>query len=131
KREKITLAHKANILKTTSGLFLSVGQDIAEEYNDVGFDDENVDACAMKLLMDPHAFDIIVAPNLFGDILSDLCAGLVGGIGLAPGANIGDDYAVFEAVHGSAPDIADQNIANPTALLLATAMLFDHLNNKE
>lgn len=127
-RSKVTLAHKANILKTTSGLFLAVGREIAREYDDVAFDDEIVDACAMKLAMNPHQFDVIVAPNLFGDILSDLSAGLTGGMGLAPGANIGDDCAVFEAVHGSAPDIAGRNIANPTALLLATALLLDHLD---
>lgn len=130
-RKKITLAHKANILKTTSGLFLSVGQEIADEYDDLEFGDEIVDACAMKLVMDPHQFDVIVAPNLFGDILSDLCAGLAGGMGLAPGGNIGDDCAVFEAVHGSAPDIAGQNIANPTSILLATALLFDHLDDTD
>ncbi|HET7314652.1 isocitrate dehydrogenase [Salinisphaera sp.] len=130
-RKKVTLAHKANILKTTSGLFLSVGGEIAKEYDDLEYDDVIVDAGAMKLVMDPYQFDVIVAPNLFGDILSDLCAGLVGGMGLAPGANIGDDCAVFEAVHGSAPDIAGQNIANPTSVLLATALLFDHLNDKD
>lgn len=130
-RKKITLAHKANILKTTSGLFLAVGREIADEYDDLEFDDEIVDACAMKLVMDPDQFDVIVAPNLFGDILSDLCAGLIGGMGLAPGANIGDDCAVFEAVHGSAPDIADQNIANPTSLLLAAAELFDYLGDED
>lgn len=128
-RTKVTLAHKANILKTTSGLFLEVGQEMAAQYPDIQFSDENVDACAMKLVMDPSQFDVIVAPNLFGDILSDLCAGLTGGIGLAPGANIGDERAVFEAVHGSAPDIAGQNIANPTALLRATAMLFHYLGD--
>lgn len=129
-RRKVTLAHKANILKTTSGLFLAVGREIAREYDDIDFDDENVDACAMKLAMDPYSFDVIVATNLFGDILSDLCAGLTGGLGLAPGGNIGDGRAVFEAVHGSAPDIAGKNIANPTAVLLATAMLFDYLEDK-
>ena len=130
-RQKITLAHKANILKTTSGLFLSVGQEIAKEYDDLEFDDQIVDSCAMKLVMDPHQFDVIVAPNLFGDILSDLCAGLTGGMGLAPGANIGDDCAVFEAVHGSAPDIAGQNIANPTSVLLAAALLFEHIDEQD
>lgn len=130
-RKKVTLSHKANILKTTSGLFLSVGNEIAKEYDDLEYDDEIVDACAMKLAMDPYQFDVIVTTNLFGDILSDLCAGLVGGMGLAPGSNIGDDCAVFEAVHGSAPDIAGQNIANPTSVLLASAMLFDHLGEKD
>lgn len=130
-RKKVTLAHKANILKTTSGLFLAVGQEIAKEYDDIEFDDEIVDACAMKLVMNPRQFDVIVSTNLFGDILSDLCAGLIGGMGLAPGANIGDNCAVFEAVHGSAPDIAGQNIANPTSLLLATAQLFDYLDDAD
>lgn len=130
-RKKVTLVHKANILKTTSGLFLSVGQEIAKEYDDLECDDEIVDACAMKLVMDPSQFDVIATTNLFGDILSDLCAGLIGGMGLAPGANIGDDCAVFEAVHGSAPDIAGQNIANPTSLLLAAAQLLDYLDDKE
>src|SRR5699024_5359579 len=128
-RKKVTIAHKANILKTTSGLFLSVGHDLAKEYDDLECDDEIVDACAMKLVMDPSQFDVIAAPNLFGDILSDLCAGLIGGMGLAPGANIGENCAVFEAVHGSAPDIAGQNIANPTSVLLATAELFDYLQD--
>lgn len=123
------MAHKANILKTTSGLFLSVGNEIAKEYDDLEYNGEIVDACAMKLVMDPYQFDVIVAPNLFGDILSDLSAGLVGGMGLAPGANIGDDCAVFEAVHGSAPDIAGKNIANPTSVLLATALLLDHVDD--
>lgn len=130
-RKKVTIAHKANILKTTSGLFLSVGREIADEYDDLECDDEIVDACAMKLVMDPHQFDVIAAPNLFGDILSDLCAGLIGGMGLAPGTNVGHDCAVFEAVHGSAPDIAGQNIANPTSLLLASAELFDYLNDPD
>lgn len=127
-RRKVTLAHKANILKTTSGLFLVVGREIADQYQELEFDEEIVDACAMKLAMDPRQFDVIVTTNLFGDILSDLCAGLTGGMGLAPGANIGDHCAVFEAVHGSAPEIADQGIANPAAIMLATAQLFDHLN---
>lgn len=128
-RAKVTLAHKANILKTTSGLFLAVGQELAQEYEDIEFADEIVDACAMKLVMDPYQFDVIAATNLFGDILSDLCAGLIGGMGFAPGANIGDDCAVFEAVHGSAPDIADKNIANPTSILLAAAQLLDHVGD--
>ena len=127
-RRKVTLAHKANIMKSTSGLFLKVGREIAEEYDDLEYDEVIVDACAMKLVMAPEKFDVIVTTNLFGDIISDLCAGLVGGLGLAPGANIGDDCAMFEAVHGSAPDIAGQNIANPTSVILATALMLDHLD---
>ncbi|NNC24412.1 isocitrate dehydrogenase [Salinisphaera sp. USBA-960] len=130
-RKKVTLAHKANIMKTTSGLFLRVGREIAEQYPDIEYDDVIVDACAMKLAMTPENFDVIVTTNLFGDILSDLCAGLVGGLGLAPGANIGDDCAMFEAVHGSAPDIAGQNIANPTSVILAAALMLDHLNEHQ
>mgnify|MGYP000438630643 CR=1 FL=1 len=127
-RKKVTLAHKANIMKTTSGLFLGVGREIATQYPDIEYDEIIVDACAMKLVMMPERFDVIVTTNLFGDILSDLCAGLVGGLGLAPGANIGDDCAMFEAVHGSAPDIAGKNIANPTSVILASALMLDHLN---
>ena len=128
---KVTITHKANILKTTSGMFLEVGRKLAEEYPDLEHEELIVDACAMRLVMDPGRFDVIVTTNLFGDIISDLCAGLVGGLGLAPGANIGDDYAMFEAVHGSAPDIADRNIANPTALILAAALMLDHLGKTE
>ncbi|KEZ79084.1 isocitrate dehydrogenase [Salinisphaera hydrothermalis] len=127
-RKKVTLAHKANIMKSTSGLFLKVGREIAEEYDDLEYEEVIVDACAMKLVMAPEKFDVIVTTNLFGDIISDLCAGLIGGLGLAPGANIGDDCAMFEAVHGSAPDIAGQNIANPTSVILATALMLDHLD---
>ncbi len=127
-RKKVTLAHKANIMKSTSGLFLKVGREVAEEYDDLEYEEVIVDACAMKLVMAPEKFDVIVTTNLFGDIISDLCAGLVGGLGLAPGANIGDNCAMFEAVHGSAPDIAGQNIANPTSVILATALMLDHLD---
>ncbi|MGN8159532.1 isocitrate dehydrogenase [Salinisphaera sp. RV14] len=127
-RSKVTLAHKANIMKSTSGLFLKVGREIAGEYDDLEYEEVIVDACAMKLVMAPEKFDVIVTTNLFGDIISDLCAGLVGGLGLAPGANIGDDCAMFEAVHGSAPDIAGQGIANPTSVILAAALMFDHLD---
>ncbi len=126
-RKKVTAVHKANILKSTSGLFLKVAREVAEEYPDIEFTEIIIDACCMKLVMAPEQFDVIVTTNLFGDILSDLCAGLVGGLGLAPGANIGADAAIFEAVHGSAPDIAGQGIANPCALLLAAAQMLDHL----
>ena len=114
-------------MKSTSGLFLSTGREISQAYPDIAFEEMIVDNCAMQLVMNPERFDVIVTTNLFGDILSDLCAGLIGGLGLAPGANLGHDHAIFEAVHGSAPDIAGLGIANPTALLLATAMMLDHL----
>ena len=126
-RKKVTLVHKANILKFTSGMFLDIGREIAQEYPQIVFDDKIVDNMAMQMVMHPEQFDVIVTTNLFGDILSDLACGLVGGLGLAPGANIGDEVAIFEAVHGSAPDIAGKNIANPSALLLAGVMMLKHL----
>lgn len=127
KRKKVTIVHKANILKYTSGLFLEVGQQISEEYPEIETNDKIVDNFSMQLVMNPHQFDVIVTTNMFGDILSDLCAGLVGGLGLAPGANIGSEIAMFEAVHGSAPDIAGKNIANPCAIILASAMMLRYL----
>jgi isocitrate dehydrogenase (NAD+) len=127
RRRKVTLVHKANILKFTSGMFLEVGREIAKEYPQVEFDDKIIDNMAMQMVINPNQFDMIVTTNLFGDILSDLASGLVGGLGLAPGANIGDDVAVFEAVHGSAPDIAGKNLANPAAILLAGTMLLRHI----
>jgi isocitrate dehydrogenase (NAD+) len=131
-RKKVTLAHKANILKYTQGLFLDMGKEIAKEYEGrVEFEDRIIDATAMMLVMDPYRFDVIVCENMFGDILSDQIAGLVGGLGLAPGANIGKDAAIFEAVHGSAPDIAGKNIANPAALLLAGVMMLEHMGMAE
>jgi isocitrate dehydrogenase (NAD+) len=127
-RRKVTLAHKANILKFTQGLFLDVGREMAAEYEGrVQFEDRIIDATAMLLVMDPWRFDVIVTENMFGDILSDQIAGLVGGLGLAPGGNIGKDVAIFEAVHGSAPDIAGLGIANPAALLLGGVMMLRHL----
>jgi len=126
-RKKVTLVHKANILKCTSGLFLEIGRDIAKKYPDIEFDDKIVDACAMRMVMDPSEFDVLVTTNLFGDILSDLAAGLIGGLGLTAGANIGTSAALFEAVHGSAPDIADKGIANPTATIMAGVMMLEHL----
>jgi isocitrate dehydrogenase (NAD+) len=126
-RKKVTLVHKANILKCTSGLFLEIGRDIAKEYPEIEFDDRIVDATCMQLVMKPESFDVIVTTNLFGDILSDLAAGLIGGLGLTAGANIGTDAALFEAVHGSAPDIADKGIANPTATILAGAMMLEYI----
>ena len=131
-RRKVTLAHKANILKYTQGLFLDMGKEIAAEYaGKVEFEDRIIDATAMLLVMDPYRFDVIVCENMFGDILSDQIAGLVGGLGLAPGANIGKDVAIFEAVHGSAPDIAGKGVANPAALLLAGVMMLDHLGQRD
>ena len=130
-RRKVTLVHKANILKTVSGLFLEVARDVAKSYPEIKCEEMIVDATCMKLVMDPQQFDVIVTTNLFGDIISDLCAGLVGGLGLAPGANIGSDVAIFEAVHGSAPDIAGQKIANPCALLLTSAQMLSHLGMQD
>ena len=130
KRRKVTLVHKANILKFSQGLFLDVGREVAKEYaGRVEFDDRIVDACAMQLVLKPETFDVIVTTNLFGDILSDEISGLVGGLGLAPGANIGAHAALFEAVHGTAPDIAGKGIANPGALLLAACMMLEHLGD--
>ncbi len=126
-RSKVTAVHKANILKDVSGLFLDVAEQVSAEYSDIEYDDLIVDNCCMQLVMNPERFDVMVTTNLFGDIISDLCAGLVGGLGLAPGANIGDRVAMFEAVHGSAPDIAGQGIANPCALLLGAAQMLEHL----
>jgi isocitrate dehydrogenase (NAD+) len=126
-RKKVTLVHKANILKCTSGLFLEIGREIAKNYPDIEFEDRIVDACSMQMVMKPDVFDVMVTTNLFGDILSDLASGLIGGLGLTAGANIGYDAALFEAVHGSAPDIADRGIANPTAMILAGAMMLEHL----
>ncbi len=126
-RRKVTVVHKANIMKTTSGLFLDVAREVAKTYPQIETEEMIVDACAMKLVMDPHRFDVIVTTNLFGDILSDLCSGLVGGLGLTPGANLGVDKGIFEAVHGSAPDIAGQGIANPTAIMLAAGLMLERL----
>lgn len=126
-RKKVTAVHKANIIKSSSGLFLEVAREVAREFPEIEFQEMIVDNACMQLVMNPHQFDVVVTTNLFGDILSDLCAGLVGGLGLAPGANIGKDAAIFEAVHGSAPDIAGQKLANPCALLLAAADMLDHL----
>lgn len=130
-RQKVTIVHKANILKSTSGLFLKTARGVAAEYPDIQCNEMIVDNTCMQLVMKPEQFDIIVTTNLFGDIISDLCAGLVGGLGLAPGANIGADAAIFEAVHGSAPDIAGKGIANPCALLLAAGQMLDHLGFPE
>jgi len=130
-RRKVTIVHKANILKSTSGLFLRTARLVAADFPDVETQEMIVDNTCMQLVMRPEQFDVIVTTNLFGDILSDLCAGLVGGLGLAPGANIGTEAAIFEAVHGSAPDIAGKGIANPCALLLAAIQMLGHLGRDE
>ncbi len=131
-RKKVTVVHKANILKYTQGLFLEVSRDVAREYEGrVAFEDRIVDNTAMQLVLDPYQFDVIVTENMFGDILSDEVAGLIGGLGLAPGANIGVDSAIFEAVHGSAPDLAGQGLANPTAVILAACLLLEHAGQPE
>ena len=130
KRKKVTIVHKANIMKFSGGLFLEVAREVAQKYPEIGAEDRIVDNMAMQLVLNPNQFDVIVTTNLFGDILSDLCSGLVGGLGLAPGANIGSHAAIFEAVHGSAPDIAGKNIANPCALILAGAMMLDYLGEE-
>jgi isocitrate dehydrogenase (NAD+) len=132
-RKKVTIVHKANIMKALTGIFLETGLELYERKYKGRFELDTViiDACAMKLVLNPWQFDVLVTTNLFGDILSDLVAGLVGGLGMAPGANIGSDAAIFEAVHGSAPDIAGKGIANPTAIMLAAAMMLDHVKLKD
>lgn len=130
-RRKVTLAHKANILKYTQGLFLEVAHEVAKDYPEIEWEDRIIDATAMQLVLDPYRFDVLVMENMFGDILSDLMAGLVGGLGFAPAGNIGEDAAMFEAVHGSAPDIAGKGIANPTSLLTSACLMLDHLNQND
>ena len=130
-RKKVTIIHKANILKSTSGLFLEVARQVAARYPDIQNEEMIVDAACMNLVMYPERFDVMVTTNLFGDILSDLCAGLVGGLGMAPGANIGEGAAIFEAVHGSAPDIAGKNIANPTSVILASIQMLEYLGMQD
>ena len=131
KRSRVTAVHKANIMKLTDGMFLEEFHKAALKYPDIQADDIIVDNCCMQLVLHPERFDVLVTENLYGDIVSDLCAGLVGGLGLAPGANIGTNCAVFEAVHGSAPDIAGKGVANPTALLLSSVMMLRHLGRHE
>lgn len=126
-RSKVTLTHKANIMKLSDGLFLESGRTVSKNYPDIKFEDVIVDAMSMKLVMKPQDYQVIVAPNLYGDILSDMAAGLVGGLGMAPSANIGEETAIFEPVHGSAPDIAGMNIANPTAAILSGIMMLRHI----
>src|SRR3954463_2078351 len=130
-RKRVTAIHKANIMKLGDGLFLESARKVSHGFSDIGYDERIVDAACMHLVMHPEKLDVLLLPNLYGDIVSDLCAGLVGGLGVVPGANIGLEAAVFEAVHGSAPDIADKNLANPTALLLSGLMMLDHLDERE
>jgi isocitrate dehydrogenase (NAD+) len=127
-RRRVTAVHKANIMKMGDGLFLQSVRDVAVDYPDITCDDRIVDAACMQLVIDPTRFDVLLLPNLYGDIVSDLCAGLVGGLGVVPGANLGTDIGVFEAVHGSAPDIAGRNVANPIALLLSAVLMLRHIN---
>ena len=130
-RKKVTAVHKANILKFSDGLFLDTAREVAREYNDIELDDMLVDATCMELVRKPSMFDVVVLPNLYGDIISDLCAGLVGGMGVAPGANIGDEMAIFEPTHGSAPKYAGQNKVNPIAMMLSGVMMLRHLGEKD
>jgi isocitrate dehydrogenase (NAD+) len=130
-RKKVTAVHKANIMKFSDGLFLDTAREVAKEYNDIEFNDVLVDAICMELVRKPRTFDVLVLPNLYGDIISDLCAGLVGGMGIAPGANIGDEVAIFEPTHGSAPKYAGQNKVNPMAMMLSGVMMLRHLGEKD
>jgi isocitrate dehydrogenase (NAD+) len=130
-RHKVSAVHKANIMKFTDGLFLRIAREVAQNYPDIQFQDVIVDNMCMQLVQYPEDYDVLVLPNLYGDIISDLCAGLIGGLGMAPGANIGDEYAVFEATHGSAPDIAGQNKANPLGMILSGVMMLRHLKEFE
>jgi len=131
RRKKVTAMHKANIMKLSDGLFLECFYNVAKKFPDIPADDKIIDNACMQLVMRPEQFDVMVLENLYGDIVSDLCAGLIGGLGLAPGANIGEQGAVFEAIHGSAPDIAGQGIANPTAILMSGILMLRHLNEME
>ena len=130
-RKKVTAVHKANIMKLSDGLFLECFYNVAKDFPEIEADDKIIDNCCMQLVMRPEQFDVMVMENLYGDIVSDLCAGLIGGLGLAPGANIGEQGAVFEAVHGSAPDIAGQGIANPTALLMSAILMLRYIGEKD
>ena len=128
-RKKVTVMHKANIMKLTDGMFIRCARAVRDEegFTDIGYEELIIDAGCMKLVQDPTRFDVLLLENLYGDVLSDLCAGFVGGLGVIPGANIGDDYAVFEAVHGSAPDIAGKGVANPLALVMSGVMMLNHI----
>jgi isocitrate dehydrogenase (NAD+) len=130
-RKHVSVIHKANVLQLTDGLFLRTAREVAKDFDDVRFDDAMVDSCAYQLACLPDVWDVLVMPNQYGDILSDLCAGLVGSFGLAPGACFGEHCAIFEAAHGAAPDLAGKNVVNPTALILSGAMMLDHLGERE
>jgi isocitrate dehydrogenase (NAD+) len=130
-RRRITAVHKANIMKLSDGLFLDCCREVSRDYAEIDFDDRIIDALCMQVVLRPEGFDMLVLPNLYGDIVSDLAAGLVGGLGMTPGANIGDELAVFEAVHGSAPDIAGRNLANPTALIQSGVLMLEHMGLRE
>ncbi|WP_425058295.1 Isocitrate dehydrogenase [NADP] [Sporomusa carbonis] len=130
-RKKVTAVHKANIMKLTDGLFLQCAREIAGKYSQIAYEEVIVDNMCMQLVVCPEKYDILLAPNLYGDIISDLCAGLVGGLGVVPGANLGNNCAIFEAVHGTAPDIAGKNIANPIAMLLSGVLLLEHIGEKQ
>jgi isocitrate dehydrogenase (NAD+) len=130
-RKKVTAVHKANIMKLSDGLFLQCSRKVAEKYPEIQYDEKIVDNACMQLILNPYQFDVMVSENLYGDIISDLCAGLVGGLGTAPGANIGDEYAIFEAIHGSAPDIAGQNLANPIALIRSAILMLDYIGENK
>jgi isocitrate dehydrogenase (NAD+) len=130
-RKKVTSVHKANIMKFSDGLWLEVSREVAKDYSDIEFEDRIVDNMCMQLIQKPELYDVIVLPNLYGDIISDLCAGLVGGLGMAPGANIGEKTAIFEATHGSAPKYKGQNKVNPVALILSGMLMLRHLNKME
>jgi len=130
-RKKITAVHKANIMKLSDGLFLQCARKVAQNYPDIQYNELIVDNTCMQLILNPHQFDVLLLENLYGDIVSDLCAGLIGGLGVAPGANIGDDYAIFEAIHGNAPDIAGKNMANPIALILSSVLMLEHVGENE
>jgi isocitrate dehydrogenase (NAD+) len=130
-RKEVTAVHKANIMKLSDGLFLNCARKVASDYQDVKYSEVIVDNACMQLVLNPLQFDVLLLENLYGDIVSDVAAGLVGGLGLVPGANIGDEYAVFETVHGSAPDIKGKNAANPTAMLLAASMMLQHIGERE
>jgi isocitrate dehydrogenase (NAD+) len=130
-RRRVTFCHKVDVLRLSDGLFLDAARDVAEAYPFIEFEERRIDNLCMELALDPSRFDVLVMENLFGDVISDLCAGLVGGLGLVPGANIGTRYAVFEAVHGSAPDIAGKGLANPIAIIRSAALLLDHIGQRE
>lgn len=130
-RKKITAIHKANIMKLSDGLFLQCARQVSKDYPEIEYDEFIVDNACMQLILNPHQFDVLLLENLYGDIVSDLCAGLIGGLGVAPGANIGDECAIFEAIHGSAPDITGKNIANPIALILSSVLMLEHIGEEK